>query len=69
MGGGDVGHLTWRPKCVFLLLVIVITLKVLYLSEMVLDYTESNGDWLLRRPSLTQGCSAERKEGNIRLLE
>jgi hypothetical protein len=25
--------------------------------------TESNGDWLLSRPRLTQGCSAERKEG------
>jgi hypothetical protein len=24
---------------------------------------ENNGDWLLRRPRLTQGCSAERKEG------
>jgi hypothetical protein len=36
---------------------------------MVLDYTDSNGDWLLRRPKFTQGCSAERKEENIRLLE
>jgi len=26
---------------------------------------ESNGDWLLRRPRLTQGCSAERKGGRI----
>jgi len=24
---------------------------------------ESNGDWLLRRPRLTQGCSAERMDG------
>jgi hypothetical protein len=23
----------------------------------------SNGDWLLRRPRVTQGCSTERKEG------
>jgi hypothetical protein len=24
---------------------------------------ESNGDWLLRRPKPTQGCSAERIDG------
>jgi hypothetical protein len=25
--------------------------------------TDSNGEWLLRRPRLTQGCSAERMDG------
>jgi hypothetical protein len=24
---------------------------------------ESNGDWLLRKPRLTQGCSAEKMDG------
>jgi hypothetical protein len=24
---------------------------------------DSNGDWLLRRPRLTQGCGAERMDG------
>jgi hypothetical protein len=27
--------------------------------------TESNGEWLSRRPKLTQGCSTERMDGWI----
>jgi len=30
---------------------------------------DSNGDWLLRRPRLTQGCSAERMDGWISTME
>jgi hypothetical protein len=31
-------------------------------------YRESNGDWLLRRPRLTQDCSAERMDGITLML-
>ena len=38
---------------------------VVCLTKAVDGEDESNGDWLLRRPRLTQGCSAERMDGCV----
>jgi hypothetical protein len=41
----------------------VADLKVMKIKQWVEKTKDSNGEWLLRRPRLTQGCSAERIDG------
>ena len=48
----------------------VADLKVIKINQwMEKKKTESSGEWLLRRPRLTQGCSAERMDGIVNKLE
>jgi hypothetical protein len=42
---------------------VVADLKVMKIKKWKEKMKESNGDWLLRRPRLTQGCSAESMDG------
>jgi len=45
---------------------VVADLKVMKIKQWIEKMKDSNGDWMMRRPRLTQGCSAERKEGSHR---
>jgi hypothetical protein len=45
---------------------VVADLKVIRIKQWIEKTKEINGNWLLRRPRLTQGCSAERKDGSHR---
>jgi hypothetical protein len=46
-------HLRWMDD-------VVADLKVMKIKQWIEKVkTDSNGDWLLRRPRLTQGCSAQ----------
>jgi len=42
---------------------VVADLSVMKIKQWMEKMKERNGHWLLRRPRLTQGCSAQRKEG------
>jgi hypothetical protein len=49
---------------------VVADLKVMKIKQRMekTKETDSNGNWLLRRTRLTQGCSADRKEDKLRWL-
>jgi len=44
---------------------VVADLKVMNIKQWI---EKRNGDWLLRRPRLTQGCSTERKDVDLSML-
>jgi hypothetical protein len=43
----------------------VADLKVMKIKQWMEKTKDSDGEWLLRRPRLTQDCSAERMDGRV----
>jgi hypothetical protein len=39
-----------------------------HILRTIIVFIESSGDWLQRRPRLTQGCSAEEEEGSFSII-